>query len=208
MTTEYAFGVQLGLYYKLNETLSLGASYSSGQDYNPFQWSTTHANPLITSGSQAFSTRWDIEIDLDQPPSFSFGAGYRASEKLLIGGEVKWVGYADTTGIGGTGGIGPDGDLISIGWRDIWIGMIGAQYQASEKLQLRAGFNYSQSPIREEVALNSGGTPAVFEQHYTLGLGYTVNPNFRLELAGYYTPENGAVPGEARRPPRAEAELQ
>jgi len=193
MTTEYAFAVQLGVYYKLNDKLGLGASYSSKQDYNPFKWSTTHPNPLITSGPQAFSTRWDVEIDLDQPPSFSFGAGYRANDKLLIGADVKWVGYADMTGIGGTGGIGVDGDLISIGWRDIWIGMLGAQYQATEKLQLRAGFNFSQTPIREEVTLNSGGTPAVFEQHYTLGMGYTVTPNFRLELAGYYTPENSVT---------------
>ena len=104
--------------------------------------------------------------------------------------DLKWVGYADTNGIGGTGGISTDQELISIGWDDIYAYMLGAEYEVSPSLRWRFGININDSPIREEVTINSGGTPSVFEEHYALGVSFAVTPHFDVDLGGYYTPEN------------------
>ncbi|MCP4572650.1 MAG: hypothetical protein GY838_09900, partial [bacterium] len=61
--------------------------------------------------------------------------------------------------IGGSGGISEFQELISIGWDDIWAAMFGIEYQANPKVTVRGGLNFNDSPIREDVTLNSGGTP-------------------------------------------------
>ena len=189
MVSEFGTTFQGGLYYRLNDRWSLGLSYTSELDTDPYEWNSSHANPNITSGPNAFGNPRKIAIDLDQPPIASLGLGYQVHQ-LKVALDVRWVGYADTPGIGGTGGISELGELISIGWDDILVYMLGLELQQSERLTLRFGINLNDSPIREEVALNSGGTPSVFEQHYTLGFSYQATPRLSLDAGFYYTPEN------------------
>jgi len=190
MVTEFAFSLQVGLFYQINDAWSVGLSYTTEQDTDPYTWNSNHANPDITTGDNAFGNPREISIDLDQPPIASFGLGYTHSDNLRVAFDIRWVGYADTTGIGGSGGIDDLQRLVSIGWQDIWIGMLGIEYVANEKWTLRGGLNFNESPIQDDLTLNSGGTPSVFEEHYTFGASYTINEHFDFDIGGYYTPEN------------------
>ncbi|MCP4664671.1 MAG: hypothetical protein GY856_55515, partial [bacterium] len=138
----------------------------------------------------AFGYPREISIDLDQPPLASIGLGFQPNPNLKLALDARWVGYADTAGIGGSGGISEFQELISIGWDDIWAAMFGIEYQANPKVTVRGGLNFNDSPIREDVTLNSGGTPSVFEEHYTAGLSIAVTPKFDMDFGAYYTPEN------------------
>jgi long-chain fatty acid transport protein len=186
----YALGLQLGLYYEINSAWSLGLSYTTEQDFYKYQWNSSHANPDITSGSNRFGAPRRVGIDIDGPPIASLGIGWRPQPEWKVALDGRWVGYRGTEGIGGNGGINQNLQLVSIGWQDILIGMLGAEYQANPKLRLRAGLNFNESPIEPALTLNSGGTPSVFEQHYTLGAGLAVHPNLDLDVGFYYTPEN------------------
>ncbi|HUP43232.1 MAG TPA: outer membrane protein transport protein, partial [Thermoanaerobaculia bacterium] len=106
-----------------------------------------------------------------------------------VGFDGRWVGYSSVDGAGGTGGFKPDASLNEIGWDDILIGAIGVEWQRSPRLALRAGFNYSQTPIREEVVFTSLGTPPTFKDHYAVGLGYQATEKLQLNLGAYYAPE-------------------
>ena len=82
---------------------------------------------------------------------------------------------------------------------------MGGEFKPTQKLALRAGYNYGKSPIRGgaknpmnannipnfaapfsdfQIAwFNLIGFPAITEHHVTLGLGYEFTKNFSIDLA-------------------------
>jgi long-chain fatty acid transport protein len=182
----YTAAPQVGLLYEINPAWSLGFSYTFKQNFPEYEWNSNHANPNLPNFGQARK----VSIDIDGPPIASLGLGYRPNPDLKVALDIRWVGYADTEGIGGSGGINSQQQLISIGWDDILIYMLGVEYQATPTIRLRAGLNFNDSPIQDQLTLNSGGTPSVFEQHYTVGASFAVLPRLDLDLGAYYTPEN------------------
>ncbi|MEM6456775.1 MAG: outer membrane protein transport protein, partial [Acidobacteriota bacterium] len=194
--TSYAVSLQLGVHFQVNERWSLGASYTTAQDYDDYEWNSSIALPYLRQGDGStivnpdFGRGRTIRYALDGAAIASVGAAYRHSERLQIGVDVRFIEYTSVDGAGGVGGFKPDGSLNEIGWDDIWVGAIGVEYHASERLTLRGGFNYGETPIREAVVFTSLGTPPTFEQHYTFGLGLQLTDAVRLDVGAYYVPEN------------------
>ena len=82
---------------------------------------------------------------------------------------------------------------------------MGGEFKPTQKLALRAGYNYGKSPIRGGVKnpmnankipnfnaqfsdfqiamFNLIGFPAITQHHITLGLGYEFTKNFSIDLA-------------------------
>lgn len=70
---------------------------------------------------------------------------------------------------------------------------MGGEFKPTQKLALRAGYNYGKSPIRGGVkntaedfqiaVFNLISFPAITEHHITLGLGYEFTKNFSIDLA-------------------------
>ncbi len=82
---------------------------------------------------------------------------------------------------------------------------MGGEFKPTQKLALRAGYNYGKSPIRggakdttrnktipnfdeqfsdfDIAVFNLIGFPAITEHHITLGLGYEFTNNFGIDLA-------------------------
>ncbi len=198
-TTSYAVALQVGLYYKLGPKWAVGASYTTPQDFDDYQWESAVALPYLrdvlgnVTPNPDLGSRRVVEYPLDGPAVLSLGLGYDAGGKWRVGVDARWVGYSSVDGAGGVGGFRPDRGLNEIGWDDILIGAIGAEYQASEELTWRFGFNYSETPIQEEVVFTSLGTPPTFEDHYTVGLGYQINDKVRVDVGAYWAPERSVT---------------
>lgn len=79
--------------------------------------------------------------------------------------------------------LGADGGL-GFGWDNQTVYKLGVQYGVSNRLQVRAGFNYGKSPIPDDQVTFNTLAPAVVEKHYSLGFTYKANDN--LELTGTY----------------------
>jgi long-chain fatty acid transport protein len=188
--TSYSAMPQVGAYFQVNPVWSVGASFTPRQSFPDYRWNSANADPNITTGPHAFGLPRKIGINIDGPPIASFGVGIQPNPQWKIAVDGRWMGYSGTAGIGGAGGIQANQVLTSIGWQDIWIGMLGVQWQATPKLTLRGGLNFNQSPIRPHFTLNSSGTPSVFEQHYALGATVAVLNHFDVDLGVYYVPSN------------------
>jgi long-chain fatty acid transport protein len=70
-------------------------------------------------------------------------------------------------------------DGPGFGWEDQTIFKIGAAYDYSDKLTLRAGYNYGENPVPTEglgFALNTLA-PGVSEHHLTLGFTWDLDEN-------------------------------
>jgi long-subunit fatty acid transport protein len=95
--------------------------------------------------------------------------------------------YKGVNGFGSDGGI-VNGIIEPFGWRNVWTVKAGIQEQMTDKLTVRAGYNYSQMPLRGEVVISATGAPATFQHHITGGVGMQIFPFLSAEVAAYYVP--------------------
>lgn len=195
IVTSYALSLQLGVHYRLNDAWSVGFSYTSPQDFGDYEWNSFNALPYIQdpqSGQQVRNPDYGrhriVSYALDGPQIVSVGFAYDPGSRWRAGFDARWVDYSSVDGAGGAGGFKPDRSLNGIGWADILVGAVGVELKASDKVTLRGGFNYSETPIRSEVAFTSLGTPPTFRDHYTVGLGVRATDKLELNLGAYYVP--------------------
>jgi len=67
------------------------------------------------------------------------------------------------------------------------------QHQMNDKAVIRAGYNYSQMPLRSEVVLTATGAPATFQHHFTGGAGIRMFPFLEAEASFYFVPRQHVV---------------
>ncbi|MEQ1727052.1 MAG: hypothetical protein ABL982_01620, partial [Vicinamibacterales bacterium] len=136
----------------------------------------------------------------------SFGIGLTPNAKTKIAVDGMYTHYVGVHGFGGpggvipavsttgtTGGTSPGGVVDPFGWRNVWTVKAGAQRQVTEKLVLRAGYNYSQMPLKSEAVLSATGAPATFQHHITGGAGIRLFPFLEAEFSAYYVPRQSVV---------------
>jgi long-chain fatty acid transport protein len=196
----FGYGLQAGLYWRPTQAWGFGLSYSSEQEFEDFEWHTTHANPQRPD----FGTARTVEFQLNVPQTASVGVGFTPNERLSVGLDGRWIDYDGTQGFGG--GFDPaTGAVRGLGWDDIFVWAIGAEYRVSPGLALRGGWNRSESAVTPESTFVNVGSPAVFEDHLTLGLGLRLYDELEINVAAYRAFENevsgqflspsGPVPG-------------
>ena len=168
------WGVRVGWYGKLSDTVSLGAAYSSRMRMSPFD---KYKGLFAEAG------------DFDIPENYNFGIAVKATPKLVIAADIMQINYASVRSVanGVTNSllvippVAPNrlGDANGSGfkWRDQTAFKLGAEYEYRPNLALRAGYNYGKSPVRgdsmDDVTFNILA-PGVVEQHLTLGATWTL----------------------------------
>ena len=73
---------------------------------------------------------------------------------------------------------------IDESWTDVWAASIGATYQLNDRLALRAGYAYDESPVDSEY--RTARVPSSDRQWVTLGMGYIVNQDLSFDVAAGY----------------------
>lgn len=73
---------------------------------------------------------------------------------------------------------------MGFGWSDVTVYKLGFQYGVNNRLLLRAGYNYSKTPISDTQLAFNTAAPATVERHYSVGFTYKANEN--LEVTGTY----------------------
>lgn len=182
------FGIagQFGVVYQATPKLSLGASYTTPQKFQAFEWNSTIVDP----GDVRYGQARTLTMDIDGPAILSLGMGLKLGKKTDVAVDAMFTMYEGVAGFGSPGGI-VDGVIQPFGWRDVWTFKAGVQHRATDKLTLRAGYNYSQTPVRSEVVLTAGiAAPATYQNFFCGGFGYRVFPFLTAEAAFYYAPRD------------------
>ncbi len=112
--------------------------------------------------------------------------------------DEKFVNYENTAGFS---------DVL--GFKNIRGHRARLQYQATNMITLRGGYNKSQNPIPGDRTFFTIETPAIFETHYCGGLGLRVSDSLNLDLAYYHVPRNkitGPIFGPTGPRPRRHGE--
>lgn len=194
------YGATLGLHYRPSDAWAFAAAYHSEMSFEEFEWNTTVANPDLPT----FGTARRVEFTLDSPEMLVLGTAWRPNDRLSVALDGRWIGYEDTQGFGR--GFDPrTGAALGLGWDDITVLALGVELRATPAVALRAGYNRSDSAVPPESAFGNVASPAVFEDHLTLGLGWQAYDALEINLGVYRVFENevtgpfvgpqGPVPG-------------
>ena len=77
----------------------------------------------------------------------AFGTGMKLNPKTELAIDGMFTKYSGVAGFGSPGGI-VDRVVQPFGWRNVWTFKTGIKRDVSDKLNVRAGYNYSQMPVR------------------------------------------------------------
>jgi long-chain fatty acid transport protein len=185
---KFAVAPQIGFFYQATPMLSVGASFTAPQNFSPYEYNSTIADP----SSRAFGQHRRLEYDLDGPMVISFGTGLTLSPNTSLAIDGMFTKYEGVNGFGSPGGI-VNRVVQPFGWRNVWTFKTGVQHALNEKLTVRGGYNYSQMPIVASKVISATGAPATFQHHITGGLGMKIFPFLSAEVAAYYVPRQHLV---------------
>jgi long-chain fatty acid transport protein len=188
MDRRWAVSGQFGFLYQATPLLGVGGSITLPHNYPAHEWNSTNPNP----GSVDFGQPWTVSFDLDGPMIVTAGVGLKPGAKTQIAIDGMFTKYEGVHGFGGPGGFN-NGVLDPFGWRDVWTFKTGIQQQVTDKLAVRAGYNFSQMPLRADVVLSATGAPATFQHHYCAGMGFKMFPFLEAEASFYYVTRDHVV---------------
>ena len=160
-------GFQLGMLYNLSDSWNLGFSYKSPIWQERYGFNSSYPDLAARR----------IGIQAQVPEIFSWGIAYKGFERALIDVDLRYFDYKNTT-LYGTKPI--DGGL---GWSSIFAVAVGGQYQATEKLTLRAGYLYNTNPIKATDTLFNVQAPGFLQQMLALGVSYKLTDDIVLTAA-------------------------
>ena len=184
----FGMGYRLGwLGTFLNGDLTLGVNYSERVHMSKFARYT-----------RLFAEQGDFDI----PENWTMGLAFKLNSDMTVAFDVQRINYSDVASIANPGPNAADpGDLnplcpgtdspecklggslgMGFGWTDMTIYKLGYEWQYTEKLALRAGFNYGKAPIPQDQVLFNMLAPATVEQHLTLGVEYKFNEDYWLSV--------------------------
>ena len=188
----FGYGLTFGMLYDVNDMVTLGASYKSKQNFQDLEYQLRAGDiQQFPNGGGGTVTSQDgtYEMDLDYPQQLAAGLTVRPNDRLNVSLDVKWIEWSDTMeslsvdGNFNVAGPGPNEAALDPGWDDQVVYAIGMNYAATDALTLRAGYNYSESPIESEDVFSNLVLPAVTESHLTLGGTYEINNRWDVSFA-------------------------
>lgn len=188
----FGFGFQVGALFKVNDLLSLGASYTSTQVFDEFEWNSVYKNPNLPNFGQA---RVDA-FQMDAPAVIAGGIALNPLPDLSLAADVRYITYGSTEGFEKKG-FDNTGRVLGFGWDDIMVIAVGGEFWLTEGFAVRAGYNHSDNPIPDAQTFYNIPAPAIVQNHYTFGIGLKPSRRSEVSLGYYYVPEakqSGPIP--------------
>ncbi|WKW50226.1 OmpP1/FadL family transporter [Rhodomicrobium lacus] len=182
--TDEAFGIgaRIGYQGHVSDRLTIGATYASETAFQDFK---AYSGLLADQGG------------FNAPQNFGVGFAYKLTPRVDLTGEYQFINYSSINAVGNAGlttlfsgkALGSS-DGPGFNWKDANVFRIGANWQATQQLQLRAGYAYTNQVIREEETFLNILAPATVQSHFTAGFTWE-SASKKWEYSGYafYAPE-------------------
>lgn len=166
-TEGWGFNYDIGALAQVSETVTIGLTYQSPT------WIYTDGTARVNRGVLTY----DAEINEPMPQIVTAGVRWQSTERLAVLGQVDWVNYSnafDNLKINLTNTNNPAfpnfREKTPLGWDDSFVGRVGLDYQATESINLRAGYTYGNNPVTKGAFTPM--TAAINEQSVSAGMVY------------------------------------
>ena len=177
----HGYGVRVGWFGKLSESVNVGAAYSTKIRMTEFD---------------KYRGLFAEQGDFDMPENYNVGIAVKASPRLTVAADYQRINYGDVKSVGNTqqnllacfpGGnaafcLGGDSGA-GFGWKGVNVVKIGFEYQYDERWAWRAGYDRTDNPISGRDIDFNILAPGVVQDHLTFGFTYKTSTNGELTFA-------------------------
>lgn len=205
----FSYGLGIDLDYQgadfgqgLSHNYALGARIGANYQIEKWKFGLVYVTPQNVNHKRIFDFDWNgyyDNLELENPAQYGFGVSYRFSDRFTTAFDVKYLDWNSADG------------YKDFGWDSQWVYAIGFSYKATDRLTLRAGYNYGKNPVDENDNFNPMGItiiqgkplstfayeyfrivgfPAIVEKHLTLGFGYELSDKVSLNIGYKHAYEN------------------
>lgn len=176
----YGAGVHIGWLGEITDAVTLGATYQSRTYMSRFD-----------KYKGLFAEHGDFDI----PSTYGVGVAVKVTPALTLAGDFQRINYSEVDAVGNaslsnlSNGLGNDNGA-GFNWQDAKVYKIGALYQYSPALILRAGYNHVDQPIRAGDTLFNILAPGVVKDHVSIGATWVLSPASEVSFAYTHAFEN------------------
>ncbi len=195
--TGAGYAGKLGVVYKINPAVTVGASYHSKTKLNDLK--TKSDGAVLSAGSPGAMGAIGIGKitvrDFQWPETYTVGVAWQAQpQKLLVAFDVKQINWKSVmkdfkmTYDGPVMGTNASVDFaLPQDWKNQTVYELGAAYTLDPVWTLRAGLNIANNPI-PDTYLNYL-FPAIEKDHVTIGAGYLISQAQSVDASFTYAPK-------------------
>lgn len=184
-------GVRLGYLGKVNDAVSVGATWQSKTRFGKFD---------------KYSGLFPDQGRFDVPPTYGVGAAVKATQALTLAADLQRIQHSKVAAIGNSSAALLQGVPLGasngpgFGWKDITVVKIGAEYVVSPQLTVRGGISRTQQPIPKDQTFFNILAPGVVRTNLTAGATWAVDKENELTVSFLHAPKK-TVSGQNSIPP-------
>lgn len=190
-------GFNIGAQYDITDQITVGVSYRSKVKMKVEEGTAelTYASEamkklLEATGKVPPLDQGTFTAAMPMPSNLNFGVSYKPTEKITLAAELQFVGWAayDSLNIKFTENVLGGYDIkAEKNYRNTFIYRIGAEFKTTDRLDLRVGAYFDETPIRSY--LYNPETPGMNKLGLTFG--FTFRPVKNLYVDGAFTYTHG-----------------
>lgn len=187
---DMGYGFNVGTHFQVSPSTQAALVYRSKVTYK-IDDGTLKASSGLLAGTYRAST------SIDTPESVELSFSHKLNSKTSLHANTAWTRWSRLQNLKvRSTGLGPLANTVeNFHWKDSVAYAVGISHQHCEKLTLRAGLAYDNTPVTPEelsVRLPSGDRRVA-----SIGAGYKLSPTRTIDAAYTYLDEEKA---EVRRP--------
>ncbi len=179
----YAVGFRpkFGAMYKPHKMVTLGLVYTAKTVFAYDHGKATRNQPgigVVNYDVDASGFKW--------PDDIAFGLAVRPNDRLLISTKVQWINWdAALNSVtfnfrNGDNPLAPNATVVQpFNWSSQLVFALGAAYDVTDRLNLRAAYNYGNDPIPGSTLEPT--SPTIVEHHLTTGAAYHITPSLLID---------------------------
>lgn len=185
-------GYNVGAMFDINEQFTVGASYRS-----KVMMRVDEGNAVVNYAGSELSQvlasqvpqldQATFEAELPLPSNFNIGLSYKPTNRWLVSGEVQFVGWGAYKELDVTfyqQAVKSYDIKAEKNYQNTRIYRLGAQFAATNRLDLRMGTYFDESPVKDDF-LNPE-TPSMNKLGLSAGLSFRPAEGFSIDLSCNY----------------------
>lgn len=183
-------GFRVGAVYSLTETLDVGFGYTSPQWLETWRF----------NARDNFGNPQTLSLQASLPAIYSWGLAWRGIDRLTLGVDMRYFDYKNAQMFG------TPTDQGGLGWEGSFAVAVGGNYQLTDRVAVRAGYQYNTNPLENTRALFNIQSPAIIQHAVTVGTTLRLTENLFTSIGYGYGFQN-SISGQLAQAPNTRVQL-